>query len=418
MRTVKGQVGNPLLEAIKEHGTWFTISAVGLVVIFGITLVNDPSKWWVGLSVAVGLSVFLFTAANGRVVLKAIGSIFVLMLSIAGAASMGSMVATVPLFGLTWPVYQLATYLLALALSYMVYSGRGRWTYLGFTAIGQFGLTSILVIVNTDPHISAVVGALIAFGGFAAAYFFNGKTRVSKLMPQSGFSKGFVESLVRGAEKLDLELRIVPARRGIDSHVLIYGERALILYPVALEQAFGLLGRKGTRLGYKSKDLNPWLLRLSFFTSPSWKARGASPSLVLVDVNRKNGSDGKIIGVSLPDSKRKAVVGVQPAPPSRQDRDSYGEKLIRSSLALMDDYSLELTPKQKIALSKVGLGKEDLADFEDEPHAESDDRKSVLAERIAEGKADPISDEEREIVSDMREDFKRKHGRSADSPSA
>ena len=386
MRTVKGQAGSPLLEAIKEHGTWFTISVVGLVVIFGITLVNDPSKWWVGLAVAAGLSLFLFTAANGRVVLKAIGSLFVLGLSIAGAGAMGSLVTTVPLFGLTWPVYQLSVYLLALALSYVAYSGRGRWTYLGLMAIGQFGITALLVVINTDPHISTILGAFVAFGGFAAAYFLNGRTRVSKLMPASGFSRDFLEALIRGAEKLNLELRIVPARRGIDSHVLVYGDRAVILYPIALDQAFGAIGRRMSRLGYRGKDINPWLLRLSFFTSPSWKSRGASPSLVLVDVNKKNGGEGKVIGISLPDSKRKAVVGVQPAPPSRKDRDSYGEKLITNSLRLMDDYSLELTPKQKLALSKVGLAKGDLAEFavEDNPEIESEaeldaDEKAAVA---------------------------------------
>jgi len=385
VRTVKGQAGSPLLEAIKEHGTWFTISVVGLIIIFGVTLANDPSKWWVGLAVAAGLSLFLFTAANGRVVLKAIGSIFVLGMSIAGAASMGALVATVPLFGLTWPVYQLSAYILALAVSYVVYSGRGRWTYLGLMAVGQFGLTAFLVIVNADPHISAITGALVALGGFAAAYFFNGKTRVSKLMPGTGFSREFLEATIRGAEKLDLNLRIIPARRGIDSHLLVYGDRAVILYPVALDQGFGAIGRRMSRLGYRGKDINPWLLRLSFFTSPSWKSRGASPALVLVDVNKKNGGEGKVIGISLPDSKRKAVVGVQPAPPLRKDRNSYGEKLISNSLRLMDDYSIELTEKQKSALSKVGLAKEDLAEFaiEENPEIETEAELEADAEAAA-----------------------------------
>lgn len=366
MRTVKGEGGSPILEAIKEHGTWFTVSIIGIVLIFGITLVNDPSKWWIGLAVSVGLSVFLFTAANGRVVLKAIGSIFVLLLSVAGATTMGSLVATVPIFGLTWPVAQIAVYLFALALSYVVYSGRGRWTYLGLMAISQFAITSLLVIINADPHLSMLVGGVVALVGFILAYLLNGRTRVSRAMPGSGFSTEFVEAIARGAEKLGVDFRVIPARRGIDSHLLVYGERAIILYPVVLDQAFGAIGRRASKLGYKGKDINPWLLRLSFFTSPSWKSKGASPSLVLVDTERKNGGDGKIIGIALPDSKRRAVVGVQPAPPSRKDRDSYGEKLIAASFALMDDYSLELTDKQKTALSKVGLGREDLAEFADE----------------------------------------------------
>jgi len=366
VRTIQGQQGSPILEAIKRHGTWFTISMVVLVLVFGITVVNDPSKWWIGLAVAAGISLFIFTAANGRVVLKAIGSLFVLAMSVAGATSMGAFVATVPLFGLTWPVYQLSTYLLALAVSYVVYSGRGRWTYLGLMAIAQFLLTALLLVINADPPIAAILSAFVAISGFFLAYFFNGRTRVSKHMPASGFSTEFAEALIRGAEKLDLNLRFVPGRRNIDSHILIYGDDALILYPVELDQAFGAIGRRAQKLGYKGQDINPWLLRLSFFSSPSWKSRGASPALVLVDVNRKNGGEGKIIGISLPDSKRKAVVGIQPAPPSRKDRDSYGERLIRNAQELMADYSTELTPRQKAAIAKVGLGKEDLAEYSSE----------------------------------------------------
>lgn len=363
MRTIKGQSGNPILEAIKEHGTWFTISAIGLVLIFGITLVNDPSKWWIGLTVALGLSVFLFTAANGRVVLKAIGSIFVLLLTVSGATAMGSLVTTVPLFALSWPTMQLSIYLLALAISYMIYSGRGRWTYLGLTAISQFSLTALMIVINTEPHLSMIVGAFIALVGFMLAYLLNGRTRVSKDMPQSSFSKELLESLITGADKLGLELRVVPPKGSIDSHVLIYGTKAMILYPVELDQAFGSIGKRMNKLSYKGKDINPWLLKLSFFTSPSWKARGATPSLVLVDTKRRNGGEGKVIGVSLPDSKRKAVVGVQPLPPIRADRGSFGEKLITSAQMLISDYSVTLTPKQKLALSKVGLSKNDIIEF-------------------------------------------------------
>lgn len=40
-------------------------------------------------------------------------------------------------------------------------------------------------------------------------------------------------------------------------------------------------------------------------------------------------------------------------------------------------------------------------------------RVSVLAERIAAGKADPISAEERAIVAGFRADYERKYGRPA-----
>lgn len=363
MKTVAPRGSSSLLEAIKAHGTWFTISAVAIVVILGITLVNDPTKWWIALVVALGLSLFLFTVANGRVVLKAIGSLVVLLFSVAGANSLGATVDTVSFLGLVWPSAQIATYLLALALSYAVYSGRGRWTYLGLMALSQFAITSGFLMFGADSYISVGGAALASFGGFTAAYLFNGRTRVSSKMPETGFSQEFLEALVKGAAQSGKKVRIVPARKGIDSHLIVYDKRAVIIYPVALEQAFGILGRRGSRLGYRNKDINPWLLRLSYFTSPSWKTRGASPALVLVDVNRKNGGEGKIIGVSLPDSKRKAAVGVQPAPPSRKDRDDYGRRIIANSFRLMRDFELELTDKQLDRLSRVGYGVEDIEEF-------------------------------------------------------
>lgn len=363
MKTVAPRGSSSLLEAIKAHGTLFTVFSVLIVVIVGITLVNDPTKWWIALAVALGLSLFIFTVANGRVVLKAIGSIVVLLFSVAGATSLGANVSGGGFLGLVWPSAQIAIYLLALALSYAVYSGRGRWTYLGLMAVSQFAITSGFLLIGADGYVAVGGAALASIAGFTAAYLFNGRTRVSARMPATGFSQELLEALVKGAEQMGKSVRIVPARKGIDSHLIVYDKRAVILYPIALEQAFGVLGRRGARLGYKNKDINPWLLRLSFFTSPSWKTRGASPALVLVDVNRKNGAEGKIIGVSLPDSKRRAAVGVQPAPPSRKDRDDYGRRIIANSLRLMRDFELELTDKQIESLSKVGYGVEDIEEF-------------------------------------------------------
>lgn len=47
--------------------------------------------------------------------------------------------------------------------------------------------------------------------------------------------------------------------------------------------------------------------------------------------------------------------------------------------------------------------------------AEDDRMKSVLSERIAAGKADPISDEERALVAEMEADFQRRFGRPSRS---
>lgn len=372
MRTINTQsTKTSLIEAIKEHGTWFTISAIGFILIFGSVLINDPSKWWIGLAVAAGLSALLFAAVNGRVVLKAIGSVFVLCLTVAGATTAGSLVATVPLYGLSWPIYQIAVYLCALAFSYVTYSGRGRWTYLGLMSVSQFLLTLFMVVLNTDPHLSIIVSSGVALGGFIAAYLFNGKTRVSSEMPNSGFSEELTKAVFKAAENRNLSARVIPSKGSLDSHFLIFGNSALVIYPLDMEQAFGVTGRRGTQLSYKGKSINPWLLRLSFFTSPSWKAKGASPALVLADIRRKNGADGKVIGVSLPDSKRKAVVGIMPAPAIGISKANYGERLIDNAFSLMESYTFDLSPKQKLALGKVGLGKEDIIELQDESENES-----------------------------------------------
>lgn len=366
MRTINTQSTKAsLIEAIKEHGTWFTISAVGFILIFGLIVINDPSKWWIGLAVAVGLSALLFTAANGRVVLKAIGSVFVLTLTMSGATMAGSLVATVPLYGLSWPIYQLAAYLCALAFSYVTYSGRGRWTYLGLMSISQFLLTLFMVIINADPHLAILVASAISLGGFIAAYLFNGKTRVSNIMPESGFSKELAEAVFKSAESKKLDVRIVPAKGSLDSHFIVYGKKAVVIYPVNMQQALGSVGKRRVQLSYMGKSINPWLLRLAFFTSPSWKAKGASPALVLADIKRKNGGEAKVIGVSLPDSKRQAVVGIMPAPALRMDRATYGDKLIDDAFSLMGPYAPILSDKQKEALGKVGFAKEDLLEFSD-----------------------------------------------------
>lgn len=367
MRTINTQSTKAsLIEAIKEHGTWFTISAVGFILIFGLVLINDPSKWWTGLAVAAGLSALLFAAANGRVVLKAIGSLFVLALTMSGATMVGSLVATVPLYGLSWPIYQLAVYLCALAFSYVVYSGRGRWTYLGFMSVSQFLLTTVMVIINADPHLSILVASVISLVGFIAAYLFNGKTRVSHVMPEGGFTKELAEAVFKSAESKKLSVKIVPAKGSIDSHFIVYGDKAVAIYPVNMQQALGSVGKRRVQLSYMGKSINPWLLRLAFLTSPSWKAKGASPALVLADIKRKNGAEPKVIGVSLPDSKRQAVVGIMPAPALRMDRASYGDKLIDDAFTLMGAYAPPLSDKQKDALGKVGFAKEDLLEFNDE----------------------------------------------------
>lgn len=365
MRTTKvNGARDSLLKVIERNATLFTVSIIGFILIFGLVVISDPSKWYIGLFGATGFGLFAFTAVHGKVVLKAIASVLFLALIVSFATMAGSLVPTTLLFGLVWGTLQVATYLFCLSLSYMMYSGRSRWLHLGLTTGLQFILVATFLTLGIESYLSLITGTLLSVVFFIFSYKVNKKTRVSIEMPDSGFSKELTKSIFNASNTLGHQARVIPATKKLGAHFLVMKEnKAVLLYPVNMEQPFGVIGKRKPQLSYKGKAINPWLLRLSVLTSVAWKTKGASPVLVLVDVNRKNGSEGKLIGASIPDSKKKAIVGIIPVPALKVSSHNYGIKLLESTFSLVDEFNQELTEKQKSKLSMVGLSSNEISDF-------------------------------------------------------
>lgn len=347
-----------LLDWIKLHPNLFTFCAVVCLLIPGVAIADSRSNWWVSLVVAGAICIFALLAAVGRVILKAAFAFAVLLFSIAYGFTLGSFV-NVALFASMWVLQLLLVFTACLAYSYLKFSARGRWLYLAFTLI-LHNILAYALVASLPPTVGLIIASAASIAAFVLMYSFNGRTRVSSLMPASAFSDSLYDALVSGAKETGHEIRVVPGRKGLGDHFLLYGDTALILYPVSMDSPFGLMGRRRFQLAYHDKPINQWLLSLLFVLSPSWKARRADVGLVLIDVNTKNGDKPKLMGVTVPDRKASAAVGIVPGRRAKLGASKSGEKLIRSAFTLMSGTTSALKPKQRDALALVGVGPDDL----------------------------------------------------------
>lgn len=347
-----------LLDWIKLHPNLFTFCAIVCLLVPGVAIADNRSNWWVSLVVAGAICIFALLAAVGRVILKAAFAFAVLLFSIAYSFTLGSFV-NVALFSSMWVLQLLLVFTACLAYSYLRFSARGRWLYLAFTLI-LHNILAYAFVVSLPPTVGLLIASAASIAAFVLMYSFNGRTRVSSLMPAGAFSDGLYEALVAGAKETGHELRVIPGRKGLGDHFLLYGDTALILYPIAMDSPFGLTGRRRFQLAYHDKPINQWLLSLLFTLSPSWKARRADVGLVLIDVNTKNGERPKLMGVTVPDRKASAAVGIVPGKRAKLGTPKSGEKLIRSAFKLMGGTTANLKPKQRDALGLVGVAPDDL----------------------------------------------------------
>lgn len=344
--------------SIKENANWLTAILVAAIFIVGITIVSNPSAWWIALLAVLVLGVIAYTLVNGRVVIKAILSIVILAIIVTISSVIAPSLSLEPFFNVVWPLYILSAYFLSLALSYLLYSGVGRWGYLSFTTILNLIITVALIALGASSQLSAVIAAIASVGLFVLFYKVNRKTIEKRNMPNNGFSKDLYKAIIAGAEDLNMKVRLVDGNKKIGPHFLIYGKRSYILYPIIMEQAFGVTGKFKQQLSYMGNSVNQWLAKLAFVSSVSWKAKGATPPLILVDLTRKNGVS-RLIGLSIPDSKNKGIVGIIPAPAKSMERNAYGVDLITLAIETMKDYSSDLTKKQRENIAQIGYSIED-----------------------------------------------------------
>lgn len=351
-----------IIEVLKTNGTLLTGIAVALIILTGLTLVNSPEQWWIiGAAVLLfGAIIFLFM--NARVVIKIFVVSIINILMASESFKFGSAFDQYGIGGLIWMCGTFFTFFILIAYSYLTNSGASRWGSIGVSSVFGYVSTFLLSMVfELDVKISTCIGVIIS--GLIFTYLYKGtrKTRYSKSrMPANVFDEKIEEKLVKSAEESGWNITPLPHKKDPTSGgFLIWDERAYYLYPIDMDSPFSNIGRKTFRLGYSKKDINPWLLNLAFKEPPLWRSRGANINVVLLDMNSKNGLDHKIIGVSLPDSKKKLPIGIFPSKIIKTEKDSKISALFDKIDLEMSPFTNDLNEKQKAALGRINKTEED-----------------------------------------------------------
>lgn len=387
----KQSIGNKIKESetydsikttVRTNGTLLTFLSICFIIIVGLTITNNVSNWWITglLLIAIGVIIFLFF--NVKTVIKSAISLILLVLFSSEAFRMGFTVdKNDGSGGVLWMTTILFIYFALASYSYLTSSGASRWAtltssmILGFVATLSLSITDILSIT---PAI--LIGALINIITFLFFYRFTRKTKFKNDgMPKNIFTQEYEERVLEAAQEAGWNATVIrpPLKKNKKNKekfnkvnkelsqqgkILIWDKRAYLLYPIDMDRQFAEIGNRRSKLGYYTKNINPWLLKLSYSEVPVWKAKGANINVVLLDVNNGNGSKSKIIGTSLPDTKKKLPIGIIPSKIIKQKitKDSKKDAHITKIADLIDNideemipYTQNLTEKQKEALSKI-----------------------------------------------------------------
>lgn len=357
-----------LKDTFQSNGTLFTVAAIILILVSGVSIAdNKDNWWWLALSFA-GFFFMVFLFINARVVIKAsVVSLLTLFIS-AGAFQLGTFLDPHGLAGLVWMGQVLFLFFGPLSLSYLSGSGRSRWSLLGTTQILTAMLTYTLLLVIVAPTTSILAGLIFGSVFFVTFYKFFGKTRFkSDNVPENVTTDKLSADLIESFEKKSWFARAFPFGKN-PGGVLVWKDKAYLLLPVRMDEPFTNTGGRFPQLTYKRQKLNPWLLSILFGQIPSWRSRGADITLVLLDTTGKNGSS-KIIGVGIPDTKKKIPVGVIPVAKNLNN----ASLIIKELEENLDEFKVELSSKQKVALSRFG---QDSTKITDVDSAKTDESKT------------------------------------------
>lgn len=343
-----------LKETLKANGRLLTIFGVAAIVIGGVTLVQYPQNWWIALLAVTGFFAALFLFINARAVIKMAVTVLLTLVLAGISFNLGSLVDPLGVGAFIWLFGHIIVFFLTLSVSYFLPSGQSRWTTISLTEIIYFSGTWLLIALTETVTAPAAVDILIAVGVFVLIYTFGSKSRfAAKRMPKTFDEPGLQDRMVKAADYADLKIHKLEAKE--DSSYLVWNERAYILHPVVMEQAFGFVGKRKPKLSYQGKSINAWLRYLSFTKSPYFKSRGAETMLVLIDVNNANGKESKTIGVTLPDSKALIPVGIIAGKLLKSDDEKALQKALLNLDVQFQEFVKDLTPKQKEALDKFGI---------------------------------------------------------------
>ena len=345
-----------VLDTIKTNGSLLTVFAIALILVSGITLVDNPGNWWVSVLSVLAFCAIVFIFMNARVIIKVLFvGVLTLFLSTWGF-QIGSIVEPRTGGGLVWMTSTLFCFFFLMSLSYLMASGVSRWGTIGIATTLGFASAYIMIAFRVPVIWSALLGIPVALMVFSFFYKLTRKTRFKTIdMPTNVLDDTLVETIIRGAELAGWESTVLRDDEESGS-VLVWRDRAYLLHPVRMDEAFGTIGRKNDSLGYKGKNINPWLLHLALKKAPLWRARGAQITPVLLDMRNKSGSRDKIriIGAGLPDTKKKLPVGLIKAKVLLSKNDEKTEDLLSIIDGELSPFVHPISDKQYLALARIG----------------------------------------------------------------
>lgn len=346
-------------ELFQRNGTVLTLFGAAVIVVGGITIIEDPSRWWVSLLAVASFFLVVFLFLNAKVVVKAILTFVVTSLLASAAFTTGAFASPYDSTGSLWLLATFFTLFLCLFLSYQLRSGQSRWGSTFLATVVGFLVTYVLLLSNLGSYISIGAGILLAVGAFILVYKFGRRTHYSKShFPETTVDHEFIKQLEREVLPHGWGMKPVLRRKKPVSILLWNDKNAFVVTRLHLQQGFGAGGKKASYLSYAGKSLNPWLIDLAGKLVPEWGVGGAEPLLVLLDVNNRNGNTTKVVGASLVDSQKKLAVAVVPAQGFlKKDRLLA---LLEKIEADLDDFLLPLSPRQVRKLdSKLPRNEED-----------------------------------------------------------
>ena len=299
---------------LRQNGLILTILASATIIITGIAIVEDPSRWWVFLlgMLAVGAGVLLLI--NARTVVKAIVAVGLTLVESAYGFRLGATGDATGVGGTFWMMSTIALLFAMLSVSYIVPSIASRWNVITVMLIVHFMLVFSIGIATLNMVLSSIVSFFLCVILFVLLYRFAPKNLYKdEKMPIVQWDGETLNELYNEALQLGYGAQKIEKKHG--SGLLVWNESyCFLLIPIVMSQSFGIGGGfKKSGLVYQGKNITPWLFRLVAYFTPTRRTRGANIMTVLLDTRGANGKDAKTIGVSLPDSKRKIPVGMLPA---------------------------------------------------------------------------------------------------------
>lgn len=356
MSRTMSDMKDSLKDVFQGNGNLFTVSAVVLIIICGVSLVDNRSNWWI-TPVAVGaflLMVFLFL--NARVVVKSILTSVLVILLAAGGFKVGVYTDTRGTAGLLWMGGTFFLFFALLSYSYYVHSPRSRWGVLFLSELEFFGLMYVILVLGLNPVLTTVISLVVASGTFVLLYQVLPRLLMHRSsMPRNVLTDKDMMKISSIFEKDGWNVRLLP-RKNDEGGLLVWKDSVCYLHPVVMDTPFGDKGRRHQRISYNGRSINSWLLDLSYNVSPVSRAGGAAVTTILLDMKDRNGSESKILGVSGPDTTRVLPVCIVP---SR----NLSEKLPERIEKVMERVSsAPLTARDISMLDRIGFSPDSVDD--------------------------------------------------------